>query len=779
MKYGLTTLLLLVMHFAWGQQLYTGYTSDNFNGYTSSYAQPAAIVNTVNKFAISGSFINLGSSNYIGRNTSNLSLAFGNQQEKYREPFNKGYNFNAFALELLSGYYEINHKNSIGYAFRTRFFANLDGLNVAWTAAKFNDYDSTTIVSTPLSYTGYGRQQFVFNEHRFNYGRVIFDQRDRFLKAGVALKILNGIDATYMFSEQGTMNFDPVATSSANFSGAKFEYGSAEKKTSLNTGYAGLGFDIGAEFEYRPNPKQYRYEMDGKKNIERYDKKKYLFKIGASITDIGRVKFRKDTNSFDFTATANQMSAAKLADLGFNVDLNNPQLFTTFDLEAQLGQKIAEQSPTFRMNLPTLFNLQFDYNFWKSFYANYTSSIPLKLRNDPSKVHLKALHTLTVRYESPKFGVMVPFSMQRNGKLNMGLAGRYLIEKWNLGLFLGTNNIMGYLGQRAKFTNNVYGGATFNFAYKVPVDTDGDLISDPFDECPFDFGLAELNGCPDTDRDGIPDKEDHCIYMAGPKKTNGCPDTDGDGVIDLNDQCPEEPGLAIHYGCPDRDKDGVIDAADRCPDVPGVELNNGCPMENPGCCMDNDGDGVSNNVDECPDVAGSVYNKGCPIDEKNIDRINLQEQKEKLDPNHTNQKKEELKKVEKIDSFKEAQRIEKLEKKEYDDKLNIYFKSDDATVERIYDEQIREFAKKYDFGRDGKYKVVIAGHTDNDGSTDYNLILSKKRAEVVRRKLEGAGVDYDQVEIYYYGELKPMLSNNNEENKRLNRRVEVRVYKLE
>ncbi len=338
---------------------------------------------------------------------------------------------------------------------------------------------------------------------------------------------------------------------------------------------------------------------------------------------------------------------------------------------------------------------------------------------------------------------------------------------------------MGYLGSRARYTTSVFGGISYSSKYVVPLDTDGDKISDEKDDCPFDFGLPELNGCPDTDGDGIPDKADYCIYMAGDKKHHGCPDTDGDGVIDLNDQCPDDAGLAIHYGCPDRDKDGVIDVADRCPDEPGIELNNGCPFENQGCCSDNDGDGVSNKVDKCPEVSGSVYNEGCPVDEKNLNKIDLQNQKEKLDPNHTNQKEKELNKVEKFDPYKEAQRIKKLEEKDYDDRLNIYFNTDDATVNKTHDEEIRAFAKKYDLERDGKYKVVIVGHTDADGSADYNLILSKKRAEVVRRKLEDSGVDYDQVEIFYYGELKPMLSNDNVENKKLNRRVEVRVYKIE
>ncbi len=779
MKFFISTTFVLITAQAFCQQHYTGYSADNFNGYTGSYVQPATLANSMNKFSLTGSFVNLSSGNFNGKNTSTLSIAFSNQTDRYREPNKKGYEFNSFSLELLSGYYEINHKNSIGYSLRSRYFSNLDGLNIPWTAAKYNGYDSTTLVNEKLGIDGFGRQQFIYNEHRFNYARVIIDQGDRMLKAGVAIKILNGIDATYLFANQGSMTFNPLATNSANFVGTEFEYGRAEKKNSFTTRKLGVGLDIGAEYEYRPKHKEFRYDMDGETNIERYDKKKYLFKIGASITDIGRVKFGKDTSSYDFTATGSQMSAQKMANLGFNLNVQNPELFTSFGTEASLGSKAEEQNEHFRMNLPTALNLQFDYNIWKSFYLNYTGSFPLKSSNDPSKVHMKMIQTVSARYESEKFGIAVPFSLQRNGKLNMGLSGRYNIIKWNLGVFAGSNNVMGYLGQRATYTQNFFLGLTYNFRYKVPVDTDGDKISDPKDDCPYDYGLAKLKGCPDTDGDGIPDKEDHCIYKAGSRKTNGCPDTDSDGVIDLNDQCPEDPGLAIHYGCPDSDKDGIIDVADRCPDIPGIEMNNGCPFENPGCCMDNDGDGVQNNYDECPEVPGSIYNKGCPINKDNIDKIDLQDKKEKLDPNHTNQKEEDLKKVEKIDLFKEAQRIEQLEKKAYDDKLNIYFKSDDATVEKEYDDQIIAFAKKYDLGRDGKYKVVIVGHTDNDGSTEYNTILSKKRAEIVRRKLEGTGVDYDQVEVYYYGELKPMLSNDNVENKKFNRRVEVRVYKID
>ena len=81
-------------------------------------------------------------------------------------------------------------------------------------------------------------------------------------------------------------------------------------------------------------------------------------------------------------------------------------------------------------------------------------------------------------------------------------------------------------------------------------------------------------------------------------------DRDKDGVIDKEDNCPDEFGLKTLGGCPDRDNDGVADKMDACPDLAGPVNQQGCP--------DSDGDGITDNVDKCPKVAGVASMKGCP-----------------------------------------------------------------------------------------------------------------------------------------------------------------------
>lgn len=74
-----------------------------------------------------------------------------------------------------------------------------------------------------------------------------------------------------------------------------------------------------------------------------------------------------------------------------------------------------------------------------------------------------------------------------------------------------------------------------------------------------------------------------------------------------------------------------------------------------------------------------------------------------------------------------------------------------------------------------KATIVIEGHTDNDGSDELNLELSKNRALSVQNQLqqlfdEEAQYDY---EVRYYGKRKPRYPNDSDENKQLNRRVDI------
>ncbi len=73
-------------------------------------------------------------------------------------------------------------------------------------------------------------------------------------------------------------------------------------------------------------------------------------------------------------------------------------------------------------------------------------------------------------------------------------------------------------------------------------------------------------------------------------------------------------------------------------------------------------------------------------------------------------------------------------------------------------------------------RFLIEGHTDNDGTPENNMRLSKLRAKTVARYLtEFKGIPEVNMKVEWYGETKPVADNSTEEGKQRNRRVEVKV----
>lgn len=72
-------------------------------------------------------------------------------------------------------------------------------------------------------------------------------------------------------------------------------------------------------------------------------------------------------------------------------------------------------------------------------------------------------------------------------------------------------------------------------------------------------------------------------------------------------------------------------------------------------------------------------------------------------------------------------------------------------------------------------QLVVEGHTDALGTDEYNQALSVRRAEAVFRYLVNQGVSPELMRIEGYGESRPVASNEDEEGRAQNRRVELRV----
>jgi outer membrane protein OmpA-like peptidoglycan-associated protein len=106
---------------------------------------------------------------------------------------------------------------------------------------------------------------------------------------------------------------------------------------------------------------------------------------------------------------------------------------------------------------------------------------------------------------------------------------------------------------------------------------------------------------------------------------------------------------------------------------------------------------------------------------------------------------------------------------------NIYFDFDKATLQS---QSFVELNKVVDFLKQNpSVEIEISGHTDSKGSDDYNLNLSQGRSQSVVDYIASQGIDSYRLTAHGYGETKAIDTNDTEEGRANNRRVEFTVVK--
>lgn len=214
----------------------------------------------------------------------------------------------------------------------------------------------------------------------------------------------------------------------------------------------------------------------------------------------------------------------------------------------------------------------------------------------------------------------------------------------------------------------------------------------------------------------------------------------GDSIIDAQDACPDVPGVRTEdpatNGCPpptDRDGDGILDDDDACPDEPGVAnedpKKHGCPPP-----KDRDGDGIVDPEDACPDEPGEANadpkKHGCPVARVEKGEIKIREQ------------------------------------------VQFAYNSDKILKASDY---ILEAVKKVLDDNPQITLIEVQGHTDSKGGDAYNLALSKRRAASVMAWLTKNGIEKKRLKSNGFGKQRPIDTNETEEGRANNRRVEFHI----
>lgn len=107
---------------------------------------------------------------------------------------------------------------------------------------------------------------------------------------------------------------------------------------------------------------------------------------------------------------------------------------------------------------------------------------------------------------------------------------------------------------------------------------------------------------------------------------------------------------------------------------------------------------------------------------------------------------------------------------------NIFFDTDEAT---LLPRSFRELNKLADLMKEHEGMVIrINGHTDSDGGEDYNDELAVRRAAAVEAYLKTQEVPQRRLSVVGYGLHRPIATNDTEEGRQLNRRVEFTIMEM-
>ena len=261
-------------------------------------------------------------------------------------------------------------------------------------------------------------------------------------------------------------------------------------------------------------------------------------------------------------------------------------------------------------------------------------------------------------------------------------------------------------------------------------------------------------------------------------------DRDGDGIINRKDKCPKIPGLSEFNGCPDTDSDGIPDLEDKCPNEPGEKLNNGCPEKDE--ALDENNLMSDKNKELQLGVVSSTFSKNTTntkeesgnqevlaennsMSNKNKE-LQLEVVSSAFSKNTTNTRQESNNQI-----SKDISNISFLINKKLDENRIIYFPAGSIKIlgkKNLV--KLRGIIKLITNQKD--LKVLLEGHSSDDGDSLSNLELSRDRAIIIKQTLIDLGTDPGRIKIKALGEEEPIFDNKSINGDRFNRSVLITLY---
>ncbi len=354
------------------------------------------------------------------------------QYDKGRKNY-KAYNRNF--VNVLSGVWS-QGDHAAGLFFNARSFTIarnipndlikiIDSSIVGSPVAKNYDFDFSKMYASSLN----------FGEIQLSYAYTFYKKQRNMFMGGISVKKF--IPIAGAAAQVNDLRFNLQSDSSFNYLFADMDAMYVQQTANFFKG--GMGIDIGFTFQkmlsdcrgYYPNSKKM-----GCRTIN------YKYKVGASILDIGSVKFNED----DVQHQGVRINLPSLYYTNYT-DVNPDSIFQAIQsLDTIVNDERVGKSN--KIHLPTALSVQFDYNLWQSKVYAY-GSIMQGLPISEQKFGLRRANSLMVgaRFESRFFDIALPISLYEYTTPQIGLSMRIYC------LTIGTDKLLSLFGN-----TDVYGG---------------------------------------------------------------------------------------------------------------------------------------------------------------------------------------------------------------------------------------------------------------------------------------------------------------------------------
>lgn len=279
-----------------------------------------------------------------------------------------------------------------------------------------------------------------------SYARNVYRKGPNYFTAGITIKKLLGYAGAYLDLE----NIDYIVNndSTLNIRNIRGElgYSTGSMPAGQLINGKGFGVDIGVTYERKKKYSQSRRS----KRLCKQPYEDYLYRIGISFLDLGRIRFRSPAAQHDYNDVGTFWEHID------TVNFRNVDQFTQMISEVLYGDPNASLTSN-RINvvLPSALSLQLDVHFRNQWYVNVTTVLPVK--TGKAYIYRPAQLAITPRYETRSIEINMPVSLYDMRRPRIGLSTRFLF------MTIGTDNLLGFFNITDFTGFDLYFSLKFNF----------------------------------------------------------------------------------------------------------------------------------------------------------------------------------------------------------------------------------------------------------------------------------------------------------------------------